>query len=41
MKIPIGLECLSHMGLPVSLVPARGGEEEEEEELVAMRVCDT
>lgn len=47
MKIPTGLECLSHVGLPPSSVPAmRGGEgggdgEGEGGEPVAMRVRDT
>lgn len=39
MKILIGLECLSHTGLPLSLVTAVEGEREGE--LVAMSVCDT
>lgn len=45
MKIPTGLECLSHVGLPPSSVPAMGGGggggEGEGGEPVAMRVRDT
>lgn len=47
MKIPTGLECLSHVGLPPSSVPAMGrgggggGEGKGRGEPVAMRVRDT